>query len=57
MLFFLQGIDISVDCTGINVNVRSVGVWSPGDRGERWVRADWDAKIALLLSVNMAIHE
>ena len=41
--WFLQGIDISVDCTGINVDVRTVRVWSSGDRGERWFRADWDA--------------
>ena len=40
--WFLQGIDISVDCTGINVDVGTVRVW-PGDRGERWFRADWEA--------------
>ena len=40
---FLEGIDISVDCTGINVDVRTLRVWCSGDRGERWFRADWDA--------------
>ena len=28
---------------GINVDVRTVRVWSSGDRGERGFRADWDA--------------
>ena len=31
----------SVDCAGINVNVRTARIWSSGDRGERWSRADW----------------
>ena len=41
--WFLQGIDISVECTGINVDVRTVRIWSSGNRGERAFRADWDA--------------
>ena len=41
--WFLQAIDILVDCTGINVGVGTARVCSSGDRGERWFRADWDA--------------
>ena len=37
----LQGIDISVDSTGINVKI-TVRVCSSRDRGERKFHADWD---------------
>ena len=41
---FLPGIDISLDCTGINVTyIRTGRVLSFGNRGERWFHADWDA--------------
>ena len=40
---FYKELTFSVDCTGINVDVRTVRVWSSGDRGERTFPADWDA--------------